>query len=166
MIFILFDLKRKIYYMAYEKILGSPHPDLRKRRLNRLQKEQMKCLDGSRICVNQDNDLPDTENISGDEGGDNISPDPNIDTGEASIDKPTDEFNEDQSTSSVRTINNDYNDAEQEMHRAKQDQCHGVCNISRKTMSSSSININQSLDQSLRNKYIRYCLESNVMEHC
>ena len=32
-IFLLFDLKRKIYYMAYEKIMGRPHPSVRRHRL-------------------------------------------------------------------------------------------------------------------------------------
>ena len=32
-IFLLFDLKRKIYYLIYEKIMGQPHPSIRRHRL-------------------------------------------------------------------------------------------------------------------------------------
>ena len=32
-IFLLFDLKRKIYYMAYEMVMGRPHPSVRRHRL-------------------------------------------------------------------------------------------------------------------------------------
>ena len=36
LIFLLFDLKAKIYYMTYEKVMGRPHPTVRKHRLLRL----------------------------------------------------------------------------------------------------------------------------------
>ena len=32
-IFLLFDLKRKIYYLIFEKIMGKPHPSVRRHRL-------------------------------------------------------------------------------------------------------------------------------------
>lgn len=34
-IFLLFDLKAKIYYMTYEKVMGKPHPNVRKHGLKR-----------------------------------------------------------------------------------------------------------------------------------
>ena len=37
-IFVVFDLKSKIYFMMYEKIMGKPHPSIRKHRLARLEK--------------------------------------------------------------------------------------------------------------------------------
>ena len=35
LIVLLFDLKAKIYYMTYEKVMGKPHPMVRKHRLLR-----------------------------------------------------------------------------------------------------------------------------------
>ena len=35
LIVLLFDLKGKIYYMTYEKVMGKPHPMVRKHRLLR-----------------------------------------------------------------------------------------------------------------------------------
>ena len=35
-IFIFFDLKRKIYYKVYEKIVGRPHPEMRKQKMRQL----------------------------------------------------------------------------------------------------------------------------------
>lgn len=35
-IFLCFNLKLKIYYQAYEKIMGRPHPAVRLKKLNRL----------------------------------------------------------------------------------------------------------------------------------
>ena len=49
----LFDVKRKIYYMAYEKVMGLPHPNLQTRRLKRLQKEQIESLDKGHGLLNK-----------------------------------------------------------------------------------------------------------------
>ena len=155
MIFILFDVKWKIYYMAYEKVMGSPHPNLQKRRLNRLQKEQMKYEDLSRLCVNDNKKFPSQGSITDNKTRDMICRRASVNITEASIDKLTDEVDEAQSTSSVKSKNIGYNDTQPEMHLRKRDPRHGTSNILNKTMSSTSVNTNRSLDGNTKRDYPR-----------
>ena len=44
MIFVFYDLKPKIYYMAYEKVMGKPHPAVRQKKLRQMTADQVKIL--------------------------------------------------------------------------------------------------------------------------
>ena len=39
---LLFDLKSKIYFMAYEKLMGRPHPSLKQHHLRKIDEEQVR----------------------------------------------------------------------------------------------------------------------------
>ena len=46
---LLFDLKSKIYFMAYEKLMGRPHPSLKQHHLRKIDEEQVRDFPRNRL---------------------------------------------------------------------------------------------------------------------
>lgn len=71
LIFVLFDLKAKIYYMTYEKVMGKPHPMVRKHGLKRASsataEKTVQRQSGSNASSSSEEEV---EAAQGEEGGD------------------------------------------------------------------------------------------------